>query len=71
MGARVSAKGVTKYGFGRTDPTLVTAQEKEAAAVKNAGNGMPAPPPPRDYPSQGATAGRKAKGATRTKGGAI
>lgn len=71
MGARVSAKGVTKYGFGASDPTVVTAQEAESAKVQAKGKGMAAPPPARDYPAgQG---GRKvsSKGATKIKGGAI
>ena len=70
MAARVSAKGVTKFDFAKSDPTKQTSSNKEAIAIERvAGAGMAAPPPARQYPAgQG---GKKAKGATRTKGGAI
>jgi len=68
MGARVSAKGVTKFGFGKTDPTKRTSANTEAANTMSGIDGIKAPPPARDYP---AVPRHKAKGATRTKGGAI
>jgi hypothetical protein len=76
MGARVSATGVTKFGFGETDPTVRTSQEAESAAIAFNGDGVPAgaaqtPAAQHAGGSAGASAGRKVAGATRTQGGAL
>lgn len=69
MGARVSAKGVTPYKFGATDPAKQTASNKEAIALEViAGKGMAAPPKPRAYPAN--QPGSKTKG-THLKGGSV
>lgn len=76
MGARVSAKGITKFGFGKTDPTKQTSSNDEAAALIDTSKGV------RDNAAQhpveghkgkaaGKSKGTKVSGATRTKGGAI
>lgn len=68
MGARVSAKGVTKFGFGKTDPAKQTSSNAEAAALIDTTKGVKQPAPKVSQKPQG---GSKVKGATRTKGGAI
>ncbi len=76
MGARVSATGVTPYGFGLTDPNRDTAQEDESASIAFDGKGVPAgaaqtPAAQHAGGSAGASAGKKVPGATRTQGGAL
>ena len=67
MGARVSAKGVTKFGFGATDPTKRTSQNGEAIKTKSKGKKTP----PLSAKGTGRAIGKKAKGATKTDGGVI
>jgi hypothetical protein len=71
MGARVSAKGVTKFGFGKTDPTKQTSSNTEAATQlgqQSDGIGFDVIP---NRAKPGKSAGSKAKGGTRTKGGSL
>lgn len=68
MGNRVSATGVTPYGFGATNPSDQTSQNAESAALIDVNKGVKVPAPSHSRPAQ---AGSKAKGATRTKGGSI
>lgn len=68
MGKQVSAKGITPYAFGATDPTKQTSSNAEAAALLDGDKGVSVPAP--TYP-QARQAGSKVAGATRTKGGAI
>ena len=68
MGARVSAKGVTKFGFGATDPTKRTSQNTEAVSIRKSGGTVNESLSPS---GTGRKIGSKAKGATRTKGGKI
>lgn len=68
MGKQVSAKGITPYAFGATDPAKQTSSNAEAAALIDGSKGVKVPAPNYPRPAQ---AGSKVKGATRTKGGAL
>ena len=68
MGKQVSAKGVTPYAFGATDPAKQTSSNAEAAALLDVDKGIKVAAPAYSRPAQ---AGSKVKGATRTKGGAL
>jgi hypothetical protein len=70
MGARVSAKGVTKFGFGATDPTKQTSLNGESSQLIDVNKGTHAPPQD-PIKSNGRAVGSKVKGATKTKGGAL
>lgn len=71
MGARVSAKGVTKYDFGKSDPTKQTSSNTEAAnTLASQADGVSYDTIP-NRAKPGKTAGSKAKGGTRTKGGSV
>lgn len=72
MGARVNAKGVTKFKFGQTVPgTGVTADSSsnaEAVAIRAKGGTVNQSLSPNGV---GRKIGTPVKGATRTKGGKI